>query len=96
MFCSNGFDTMHVVCTDLFILFFHFSIFLSRPFEARARLSLRERLDAWIEASLRFEEKITFAEESAVNKGLGTPMFWKPLCLWSTPEGLDTTNYQLA
>ena len=32
---------------------------------------------------------------SAVNAGLGRPMLWKPLCL-STPEGLATTNYQLA
>ena len=55
MFCSNGFDIMHVVCIGL--------------------LS---------------------AEFSAVNTGLGRPMFWKPLCLLITPEGLATTNYQLA
>ena len=35
------------------------------------------------------------AEFSTVNTGLGRPMFWKPLCLLSTPEGLVTTNYQL-
>ena len=35
------------------------------------------------------------AEFSAVNTGLGRPMFCKPLCLLSTPEGLATTNYQL-
>ena len=35
-------------------------------------------------------------EFSTVNTGLGGPMFWKPLCLLSTPEGLVTTNYQLA
>ena len=32
---------------------------------------------------------------SAVNTRLGRPMFWKPVCLLSTPEGLATTNYQL-
>ena len=36
------------------------------------------------------------AEFSTVNIGLGRPMFWKPLCLLSTPEGLATTNYRLA
>ena len=35
------------------------------------------------------------AEFSTVNTGFGRPMFWKPLCLLSTPEGLATTNYQL-
>ena len=30
------------------------------------------------------------AEFSTVNTGLGRPMFWKPLCLLSTPEGLAT------
>ena len=30
-----------------------------------------------------------------VNTGLGRPIFWKPLCLLSTPEGLATTNYHL-
>ena len=35
------------------------------------------------------------AEFSTVNTGLGRPMFWKPLCLLSTPEGLAATNYQL-
>ena len=34
-------------------------------------------------------------EFSTLNTGLGRPMFWKPLCLLSTPEGLATTNYQL-
>ena len=34
------------------------------------------------------------AEFSTVNTGLGTPMFWKPLCLLTAPEGLATTNYQ--
>ena len=28
------------------------------------------------------------AEFLAVNTGLGRPMFWKPLCLLSAPEGL--------
>ena len=57
MLCSNGFDTMHVVCTDLLC--------------------------------------VVCIEFSTVNTGLGRPMFWKPLCLLSTPEGLATTNYQL-
>ena len=35
------------------------------------------------------------AEFSTVNTGLGRPMFWKPLCLLSTPEGLATANYHL-
>ena len=35
------------------------------------------------------------AEVSTVNTGLGRPMFWKPLCLLSAPEGLSTINYQL-
>ena len=55
MFCSNGFDTMHVVCTDLLCIVC--VVLLS-------------------------------AEFSTVNTGLGRPMFWKPLCLLSTPEGL--------
>ena len=38
---------------------------------------------------------LVFAEFSTVNTGLGRPMFWKPLCLLSTPDGLATTNYQL-
>ena len=62
MFCSNGFDTMHVVCTDLMCV---------------ACIGLSS------------------AEFSTVNTGLGRPMFWKPLCLLSTPEGLATTDYQL-
>ena len=35
------------------------------------------------------------AEFSTVNTGLGMPMFWKPLCLLSTHEGLAATNYKL-
>ena len=35
------------------------------------------------------------AEFSTVNTVLGRPMFWKPLCLLSTPESVATTNYQL-
>ena len=36
------------------------------------------------------------AEFATVNTGLGRPMFWKPLCLLSTPEGrLATINCQL-
>ena len=35
------------------------------------------------------------AEFLTVDIGLDMPMFWKPLCLLSTPEGLDTTTYQL-
>ena len=35
---------------------------------------------------------LLFAEFSTVNTGLGRPMFWKPLCLLSAPEGLATTN----
>ena len=35
------------------------------------------------------------AEFSTVNTGLGSPIFWKPQCLLSTPESLATTNYQL-
>ena len=62
MFCSNGFDTMHVVCTDL---------------KCVVCIGL------------------LCGEFSTVNTGLGTPMFWKPLCLLSTPESLATTNYQL-
>ena len=31
------------------------------------------------------------AELSAVNTGLGWPMFWKPLCLLNTSEGLAST-----
>ena len=34
------------------------------------------------------------AEFSTVNTGLGRPMFWKPLCLLNTSEGLARTNYQ--
>ena len=29
-------------------------------------------------------------EFSTVNTGMGRPMFWKPLCLLSGPEGLAT------
>ena len=35
------------------------------------------------------------AEFLTVNTGLGRPMFWKPFCLLSAPEGLATANYQL-
>ena len=59
MFCSNGFHTMHVVCTDLLCV---------------------------VCIGLLSAEFLT------VNTGLGRPMFWKPLCLLSTPEGLATTN----
>ena len=38
---------------------------------------------------------LLYAEFLTVNTGLGRPMFWKPLCLLSTPEGLVNTNYQL-
>ena len=62
MFCSNGFDAMHVVCTDLLCV---------------VCIGLLS------------------AEFSTVYTGLGGPMFWKPLCLLSTPEGLATTKYQL-
>ena len=62
MFCSNGFDTMHVVCTDL-------------PCVVCIGL--------------------LSAEFSTVNTGLGRPMFWKPLYVLSTPEGLAATSYQL-
>ena len=34
------------------------------------------------------------AEFSFVNTRLGRPMFWKSLCLLSTPEGLAGTNRQ--
>ena len=61
MFCSNGFDTMHGVCTDL----------------------LRVVCIG-----------LLYAEYSTVNTGLHRPMFWKPLCLLSTPEGLASINYQ--
>ena len=62
MVCSNGFDTMHVVCTDL-----KYVVCIG----------------------------LLFAEFSTVNTGLGTPMFWKPQCLLTTPESLATRNYQL-
>ena len=62
MFCKDGFDTMHVVCTGL---------------PCAMCIGLLS------------------AEFSTVNTGLGRPMFWKPLCLLSTAEGLATTNYQL-
>ena len=62
MFYSDGFDTMHVVFTDLLCV---------------ACIGL------------------LFAEFSTVKTGLGRPMFWKPLCLLSTIEGLAATNYQL-
>ena len=53
LFCSNGFDILHVVCTDL----------------------LRVVCTGLLSA-----------EFSTVNTGLGTSMFWKPLCLLSTPD----------
>ena len=62
MFCSNEFDTIHVMCTDLLCV---------------VCIGLLP------------------VELSIVNTGLGRPMFWKPLCLLSTLEGLATTNYQL-
>ena len=62
MFCSNGFGTMHAVCTDLLCV---------------VCIGLLS------------------SEFSTVNTGLGRPMFWKPLCLLSTPKGLATTNCQL-
>ena len=63
MFCSNGFDIMHVVCTTDFLCIVVFGL-LAAGF-------------------------------LTVNTGLRRPMFWKPLCLLSTPEGLATINYQL-
>ena len=62
MFCSNGFDTMHVVFTNLLCV-------------------------VCIE--------LLTAEFSTMNKGLGRLMFWKLLCLLSTPESLPTINCQL-
>ena len=63
MFCSNKFDTIHVVCPDSLCV---------------VRMGLLS------------------AEFSTVNTGLGRPMFCRPLCLLSTPEGrLATINYQL-
>ena len=62
MFCSDGFHTMPVVCTDLLCV---------------ACIGLLP------------------AEFSTVNTGLGGPMFWNPLCLLTTHEGLAATNYQL-
>ena len=35
------------------------------------------------------------AEVSTVNTGLGKPMFWKPLCLLSTPKGLASKTINL-
>ena len=61
MFCSDGFDKMHAVCTDLLCVV------------CIALLS---------------------AQFSTVNTGLCRPMFWKPLCLLNTPDGLASTNYQ--
>ena len=62
MFCSDGFDTMHVVCTD----------------------SLRVACIG-----------LLGAEFSTVNAGLGRTMFWKPVSMLSTHEGLAATYYQL-
>ena len=61
MLHSNGFDTMHIVCTDLLCV---------------------------VCTELLSVELLT------VNTGMGRSMFWKPLCLLSTSEGLATTNYQ--
>ena len=38
---------------------------------------------------------VVCTEFSTVNTGLDRPMFWKPLCLLSTPEDLATINYQV-
>ena len=65
MFCSNGFNTMHVVCTDLLCV----SCIGLLPAE--------------------------FSSEYGVNTGLDRPIFWKPLSLLSTHEGLAATNYKL-
>ena len=54
MFCSNGFDTMHVVCADSLCV-----VYIG----------------------------LFSAEFSTVNTGLSRTMFWKRLCLLSTPEG---------
>ena len=62
MFCGNGFDTIHAVCTDSLCV-----VCIG----------------------------LLFAEFSTVNTGLSRLMFWKPLCLLSTPESLATINYQL-
>ena len=62
MFCTNMFDTMHVVCTDLLC-----AVCIG----------------------------VLSVEFSTVDEGLGRSMFWKPLCLLSTPRGLAITNYQL-
>ena len=62
MSCSNRFDTIHVMCTDLLCVV------------CIGLLSV---------------------EFSTVNTGLGRPIFWKSLCLLSTPEGLAATSYQL-
>ena len=61
VFCSNGSDTMHALCTNLLCV---------------VCIGLLS------------------AEFSNVNIGLGRPMFWKPLCRLSTPEGQATINYQ--
>ena len=61
MFCSNGFETMYVVCTDVLCV---------------VCIGLLS------------------AEFSTVITGLDSTMFWKPLCLLSTPAGLASTNYQ--
>ena len=60
---SNGFDTMHVVSTDL---------------KCVVCIGL-----------------LLFAEFATVNTRIGRPMFWKPVSVECTPEGLATTNYQL-
>ena len=39
--------------------------------------------------------RLLSAEFSTVNTGLGRPMFWTPLCLLSTPEGLAPQTINL-
>ena len=62
MFCSDGFDTVHVVCADLLCV-----VCIG----------------------------LLFADFSTVNTGVGRPMFWKPLCLSSTPERLAINLHRL-
>ena len=70
MFCTNGFDTMHVVCTDLLCV-----VCVGLPCVVCTGL--------------------LNSEFPTVNTRLGRLMFWTPLRLLSTPEGLAATNYQL-
>ena len=48
-----------------------------------------------IEAIFVKQACVFYIIDSTVNTGSNRQMFWKPLCLLSTPEGLDTINYQL-